>query len=79
MAMVQRDRKTFLPNFRETIATKRASLNRPYLDLVEGVHDEHVDQVLASSVQPVVEGLQTKSKIFLSSVLGKIEFRTKFG
>ena len=28
------------------------------LDLVQGVHDEHVDQVLAGSVQPVVERLQ---------------------
>ena len=26
------------------------------LDLVEGVDDEHVDQVLPGSVQPVVEG-----------------------
>ena len=28
------------------------------LDLVEGVHDEHVHQVLAGPVQPVVERLQ---------------------
>ena len=27
------------------------------LDLVEGVHDEHVHQVLARPIQPVVEGL----------------------
>ena len=33
------------------------------LDLVESVNDEHVDQVLSSSVQPVVEWLQGRRKI----------------
>ena len=29
------------------------------LDLVQSVHDEHVDKVLAGAVKPVVEGLET--------------------
>ena len=28
------------------------------LDLVQGVHDEHVDQVLTGAIQPVVKGLE---------------------
>ncbi len=31
------------------------------LDLIQSVNNEHIDQVLAGSVQPVVEGLKTES------------------
>ncbi len=33
------------------------------LDLLHGVHDEHVDQVLARTVQPVVERLQSQHSV----------------
>lgn len=49
------------------------------LDLLHGVHDEHVHQVLASSVQPVVEGsgalreLQVQDVDLLQDALGIVQ------
>merc|ERR1719209_1098300 len=38
------------------------------LDLLQGVDDEHVNQVLAGPVQPVVEGCRTLSKLKMEGV-----------
>jgi len=38
------------------------------LDLVQGVDDEHIDQVLPSSVQPVVKGRSTLGKLKMKAV-----------
>ena len=45
------------------------------LDLVQGVHDEHVDQVLAGSVQPVVERLQ-RFRVIINKLRSSRDFYT---
>ena len=46
------------------------------LDLVQGVHDEHVDQVLAGSVQPVVERLQ-RFRAIINKLMSSSDFHMR--
>ncbi len=50
------DRLELLVGLREGGLELGVGVNQA-LDLVQSVNDEHVDQVFAGSIQPVVEGL----------------------